>query len=143
MKANSAVRLIGINETYDDPDDFVNLHKIEQFYDVLDTMKGLTAEGEDTDKAQVTGIINLPRISYADKVRLTARYPEVNINAEQVICCVQFMNEVADETFVLYEERNVVSGHATAEPITPTRNPTASTVYTFNHWYFADDPAKT
>ena len=152
MQPGKFIRLIGINEDYSSYDSITSLAKIEELYTLLDTMSGLNDRGEEIRitpenphpaRSTVTGTINVHDIAYSDLMRLQAWYPEVRINAEQVICRVQFMNEVADETFVLYEERNVVSGHTTAEPTTPTRNPTASTVYTFNHWYFADDPSET
>lgn len=63
MKPNTAVRLIGINETYN------SYEEIKHFYDTLDTKKGLTADGETTEKAQVTGTIHIPYsnpIAYAD-----------------------------------------------------------------------------
>ncbi|MBP5467682.1 MAG: hypothetical protein J6Z11_00390, partial [Candidatus Riflebacteria bacterium] len=41
MKANSAVRLIGFNDTYDSDDDTVNINKIYDLYELLDTMAGL------------------------------------------------------------------------------------------------------
>lgn len=128
MKANSAVRLIGINETYNDPDDLVNLSKIDQFYDLLDTMKGLTAEGEDTDKAQVTGNINLPRISYADRERLMAKYPEVNINADIIICKLTFMNET-----VVHDTKNIYAGNTTSFPTIPEKESEIPYTYTFDH----------
>ena len=63
MKPNTAVRLIGINETYN------SYEEVKRFYDILDTKKGLTADGETTEKAQVTGTIHIPYsnpIAYAD-----------------------------------------------------------------------------
>jgi ribosomal protein L15 len=47
MKPNTAVRLIGINETYN------SYEEIKHFYDILDTKKGLTADGETVDKASL------------------------------------------------------------------------------------------
>ena len=63
MKPNTAVRLIGINETYN------SYEEVKHFYDTLDAKKGLTADGETTEKAQVTGTIHIPYsnpIAYAD-----------------------------------------------------------------------------
>jgi hypothetical protein len=64
MKPNTAVRLIGINETYN------SYEEIAHFYDILDTKKGLTADGETVVKAQITGTININTISYANYITL-------------------------------------------------------------------------
>ena len=87
MKDNTEVRLIGINENYN------SYEEIKHFYDLLDTKKGVTFEGETVDKAQVTGNIYIDEISYSNYVELSARYPEVKINAKRIICTVIFKNE--------------------------------------------------
>ena len=76
-----------MDETYD------SWQEINSFYALLDTMKGLDYEGIVTDKAQVTGVIHVPDIPYADYIRLSANYPEVVIDAEAIVCSVTFMNE--------------------------------------------------
>jgi hypothetical protein len=125
MKPNTEVRLIGINETYN------SYEEIKHFYDILDTKKGKTADSETVDKAQVTGIINIDTIAYADKVTLENRYPEVKINADKILCTVIFKNE--DKIF---NTKVVVDGASiSAEEVgIPAKASTVQYYYTFNSW---------
>jgi hypothetical protein len=87
MKYNSAVRIIGMDESYE------SWEEIKAFYELLDTMSGLDYEGVTVNKAQVTGKIYVPNIPYADYVELSAKYPEVVINTDAIVCTVNFINE--------------------------------------------------
>lgn len=125
MKNNTAVRLIGINETYE------TAEQIKHFYDILDTKKGLAADGETVNKAQVTGVINIDTISYANYTSLLARYPEVKINAKQIICTVIFKNEGT-----IHETRNVPLGNTISAPNIPEKASTQSHYYEFKNWLY-------
>ena len=104
MKPNTAVRLIGINETYN------SYEEIKRFYDILDTKKGLTADGEITEKAQVTGIIHVATIPYAEYIRLSARFPEVTIEPDRIICTVSFY--AADNKTIINRQNIIQGGNA-------------------------------
>jgi hypothetical protein len=121
MKPNTAVRLIGINETYN------SYEEIKRFYDILDTKKGLTADGEIEEKAQVTGTINIQRITYAQYVECLERYPEIKINATQIICTVNFINENST-----HDTQNVVQGTEASTPTTPIKASTQQYYYVFD-----------
>ena len=125
MKDNTEVRLIGINEKYN------TYEEIKHFYDLLDTKKGVTFDGETTDKAQVTGNIYIDEISYSNYIELSARYPEVKINAKRIICTVIFKNEDT-----IFDIKNVISGNSisTNDIATPTKQSTAQHYYVFNSW---------
>lgn len=124
MKAKSSVRLIGIDETFDD------VNKIKELYDILDTMSGLDNTGSYVAKAQVTGTIHINEITYKDWVTLSARYPEVTINPSIIRCQVQFYNDG-----VLYKNIWVIINNKISEVIIdPTKESTESTVFTFDHW---------
>jgi hypothetical protein len=127
MKPNTAVRLIGINETYN------SYEEIKHFYDILDTKKGLTADGETVDKAQVTGTINIQSIAYADKVALENRYPEVTIKAAEIYCTVIFKNipNVLEPEREEIFTRTVLAGTT----ITYDMIPTPSKIGTAQHGY--------
>lgn len=128
MRDNTTVRLIGINENYN------TYEEIKHFYDLLDTKKGLTADGETVEKAQITGTINIDTISYANKCILENRYPEVKINAKQVICTVTFINEGS-----IHKVENVVSGYTATNPTTPVKLPPESQYYyyyIFERWTY-------
>ena len=125
MKDNTEIRLIGINETYNSYDE------IKHFYDLLDTKKGVTFDGETVDKAQVTGRINIEIINYADKIKLEERYPEIKINAKTILCSLVFKNEG-----VIFNTKVVpVGSSVTVEEIgIPTKDSTIQHYYIFNSW---------
>lgn len=125
MKNNTAVRLIGINETYE------TAEQIKHFYDILDTKKGLAADGETVNKAQVTGTINIDTISYVNYTALVARYPEVKINAKQIICTVIFKNEGA-----IHETKNISLGNTISAPNIPEKASTQAHYYKFENWIY-------
>ena len=104
MKPNTAVRLIGINETYN------SYEEVKRFYDILDTKKGLTADGETTEKAQVTGTIHVATIPYAEYIRLSAMFPEVTIEPDRIICTVTFY--AADNRTIIKQQNLTQGGNA-------------------------------
>lgn len=151
MKAGTQVRLININETYEDT--YVNgtlvkaWEQVKEFYDLLDRHYGINFNNSSTKpKAQVTGIINIDTISYKDYIELTARYPEVTINAKQIICTVQFYNEgqsypsensainIALTTSLTPSNKLVINGQQIPAPQMPTKAETISHYYTFDKW---------
>lgn len=137
MKAGTEVRLININETYS------SLEEIKEFYDLLDRHYGINFNDSPTrPKAQVTGVINIDTISYRDYVILTARYPEVTINAKQIISTVTFYNEgkaypatnIALETALDSANKLIIYGKPIEPPANPTKEATQAYYYTFTHW---------
>lgn len=123
MAPGSAVRVIGFENTFNATED------IENLYDLLDTMKGINAQGEDVDKAQISGKIHIDTITYADWVRLSNRYKDIQILANQIICKVTFMNE--DKVFNV---QNVIRGNDASDPGIPEKEETAQFYYIFENW---------
>ena len=140
MNPGTEVRLININETYS------SWEEIKEFYDLLDRHYGINFNDSPIrPKAQVTGIINVNTISYRNYIELTSRYPEVTINAKQIICTVTFCNNgstypsinIALDTKLdatnnlLIIGKSIPREHVPADPI---REPTQECYYTFKHW---------
>ena len=123
MKYNSAVRIIGMDEKYESWED------IKAFYELLDTMSGLDYEGLTVDKAQVTGKIWVPDIPYADYVELSAKYPEVVINTDAIVCTIKFINEGE-----VHNTQNINQGFTGSVPEDPTKSETQQYYYIFNKW---------
>lgn len=125
MRANSVVRVIGIDDTYD------SVEKIKILYNKLDEMSGYDAYGRHTEKAQVTGTIHIDEIYYKDYVELTARYPEIIIDVKdnKIKCVVEFYNEDA-----LFNKQEVYINNAAMDPGVPEKAPTQQYYYTFNSW---------
>jgi hypothetical protein len=57
-------------------------------------------------------------------MELTARYPEVKINAKQIICTVVFKNEGS-----IHKTESVVSGYTANKPTTPVKLPPEDQYY--------------
>lgn len=128
MKYNSAVRLIGIDETYEKWED------LRDFYELLDTMQGLDSEGLTTAKAQVTGKVFVPHIPYAEYTEFSARYPEVIINTDAVVCSVTFINNGE-----IFNEQLVNQGFNAYYPGDPTKPETQKNYWVFNSWKTDDN----
>jgi hypothetical protein len=92
-------------------------------------------------KAQVTGIINIDTISYKNYIELTARYPEVTINAKQIISTVQFYNDerlyktvnVALETELNEAKKLIIKSNTVSAPLNPTKDSIQSHYYIFEN----------
>lgn len=137
MKAGTEVRLININETY------TSWEEIKEFYDLLDRHYGINFNDSPIrPKAQVTGIINIDTISYKNYTELTARYPEVTINAKQIISTVTFYNDgkeyhtlnAALTTALDSANKLTIIGKPIYAPTDPTKASNQAHYYTFEHW---------
>lgn len=128
MPDNAAIRLIGINEEYS------SAEAIRAFYDKLDTMSGLDPNGETLPGLpQVTGVIYVDEITYADYISFLARYPEVKINAKKVLCTVNFYNEdtLFNSQIVVWDRLNPAKA---VDPGIPEKSSTQQYYYIFNSW---------
>lgn len=132
MAANSRVRLIGINWTFE------SLDAAKETYDLLDTMRGLDENGNNTDGAQVSGTIYIPTLTSLEYDALKARYPSVEITygEMQMVYTVSFLNE--DGT-PLYTEL-VKDGDSAYDPVTngnietPVKEESNGTRYKYAGW---------
>ena len=123
MQPGAAVRLIGFEESVSD------VQEIRDLYDLLDTMTGINAQGEDVPKAQVNGRIYIDDIKYEDYASLMSRYVDIQIIANHIWCTVKFINDGEE-----YNTQIVDRGHAATAPADPTKEPTAQYYYTFEGW---------
>ena len=76
IDANSRVRLIGFHWDLDSEDE------IDELYDILDTMRGLDENGNNTAHAQLAGTIHVPSGSQSVFDAFRERYPDVIITAD-------------------------------------------------------------
>ena len=124
IPAGAAVRLIGIDT------EFSSTEEITQFYNRLDEMSGINQLGDNVETAQVTGIIHIKEIYYADLMRLSARFPEIIIDAERINCVVRFLNDGV----LIGEPQIIIKGNDAIAPATPSRAATQQYYYTFRAW---------
>ena len=87
IPTNSRVRLIGFTT-------FVNsTTEVEEFYDYLDTMRGLDESGGNVDTAQVSGTITgLDTITGAWLAQMQARYPFITITYNHITSNLFYYN---------------------------------------------------
>ena len=126
MPANSRVRLIGFTMTMSSTSD------VDDFVDLLDTMRGLDESGNNVETAQISGTINgLGTITGAWLASVHAKYPNLTIGYEHITSNLYYYNY--DGSSLLYTEE-ITDGGNGAYAGTPTRTATAQYTYTFAGW---------
>ena len=125
MPANSRVRIIGFTLAVTSTDE------VEEFYDYLDTMRGMDESGNNTDKAQVSGTITgLGTITGSWLAEMLERYPYINIEYEHINSVLRFYNG----STLLQTQEITDAGDGTYTGSTPTRSQDAQYTYTFAGW---------
>ena len=125
MPANSRVRLIGFSMTVSTTDE------VEDFYDYLDTMRGLDEAGNNLDTAVVSGTITgLNTITGAWYSAMKARYPYIQIEYQHISSNVYFYNGSTLLTTVSVND----GGNAIYSGSTPTKAQDAQYTYSFVGW---------
>lgn len=124
MAANSRVRIIGFTMAVQSTTD------VEDFFDYLDTMRGLDEQGNNLDHAVVAGTITgLGTITGEWLAQMNARYPNVNIEYEHISSKLFYYN---GET--LYYTETITDGGNGTYSGTPTKSATAQYTYAFAGW---------
>ena len=131
IQANSRVRILGLNLT------LTTTAQVENFYDYLDTMRGLDENGDNLDKAVVSGTITgLGTITGAWLAEMNTRYPDINIEYEHINSNLYYYNY--DGTSLLYTQ-TISDGGDGAYTGTPSRTATEQYTYTFIGWSLDKD----
>lgn len=126
MSANSRVRIIGFSLAVTSTQD------VEDFYDYLDTMRGLDENGNNLDNVVVSGrITGLDEITGAWLAEMQARYPDIVIEYNHITSNLYYFNY--DGTTLLYTETIFDGGDGTYSG-TPVRTATEQYNYTFVGW---------
>lgn len=125
IAASSRVRLIGFTMEVESTSD------VEDFYDYLDTMRGLDESGGNLDHAVVQGTITcLGTITGAWYAEMLARYPYITIEYEHISSSVYFYNGSTLLDTVSVND----GGDATYSGTTPTKTQDAQYTYSFAGW---------
>lgn len=130
IQPNSRVRLIGFDWAFD------STAEIFEFYDYLDTMRGLDEAGNNMDKAQVSGTIHVENITGAELEQLQSRYPYITVTFEHIVSKLYYYN--FDGSELLYTEDIVNGGNGTYSS-KPKRPSTPQYEYTFAGWSKTQD----
>lgn len=126
INANARVRLIGFYWTATDA------AEIESLLDKLDTMRGLDENGNNMEKAQVSGEIHTGSLTGAQIAAFNARYPYLKITADHVSSTLTYMTY--DGSSVVKTVTYLDSVAQDTAPAVPSRAQTAQYTYTGIGW---------
>ena len=126
IEANTRLRLIGISWEFESAD------AISDFYDILDTMRGLDEQGNNMEKPQVSGKLHVSDLTGAEMATLQARYPTIQITFDHIKSYCYFYNY--DGTTLLYTASCLDGADAVYSGSTPSRSSTAQYTYAFAGW---------
>jgi len=126
MPENSRVRILGFTALAESTDD------VEDFFDYLDTMRGLDESGNNLPAPVVQGTITgLGTITGSWLAQMNARYPDVTITYQHISSVLSYYSW--DGETLLHTE-NVADGGNGTWGGTPTRTSTAQYSYSFVGW---------
>lgn len=126
IPANSRVRLIGIDWEAGDADTLMGIVSL------LDTMRGLDENGNNTDMAQVSGTIHVDTVTGAQVAEIQSKYPDLKIAFEHITSNLYFYNY--DGTVLLYTQAIIDGADGAYSGSTPSRPSTAQYTYTHAGW---------
>lgn len=125
IQPNSRVRLIGFDWKFD------NTAEIFDFYNYLDTMRGLDEAGNNMDVAQVSGTIHVADITGTELAEMLSRYPYINITYDLITSKLYYYNY--DGTELLHTEEILDGGNGTYSG-KPSRPSTPQYTFAFAGW---------
>lgn len=126
IPAGARVRVTGLERTFEDAADIL------AFYDLLDTMRGLDENGNNTEKAQVSGTFTIAELTNDELTEVRERYPNIQIQYEHAHSNVYFYDDSGNtllKTVTVYD-----GGGAAYSGSNPTKASTAQYSYSFSGW---------
>lgn len=126
IPAGARVRVTGLERTFEDAADIL------AFYDLLDTMRGLDENGNNMDKAQISGAFTVAELTNDELAEMRERYPNIRIQYEHTHSNVYFYDDSGNtllKTVTVYD-----GGDAAYSGSNPTRASTAQYSYSFSGW---------
>lgn len=126
IPAGARVRVTGLERTFEDAADIL------AFYDLLDTMRGLDENGNNTEKAQVSGTFTIAELTNDELTEVRERYPNIRIQYEHTHSNVYFYDDSGNtllKTVTVYD-----GGGAAYSGSNPTKASTAQYSYSFSGW---------
>lgn len=126
IPVGARVRVTGLERSFEDAADIL------AFYDLLDTMRGLDENGNNTDKAQISGIFTIDTLTGNDLAEMQERYPNIKIQYNHFTAQVNFYDDSGStllKTVTVYD-----GGDTTYGSSNPTKASTAQYSYSFAGW---------
>ncbi len=126
IPAGARVRVTGLDRTFEDAADIL------AFYDLLDTMRGLDENGNNTEKAQISGTFTIDTLMGNDLAEMQERYPNIKIQYNHFSAQVNFYDDSGStllKTVTVYDGGDTAYGSSN-----PTKASTAQYSYSFTGW---------
>ena len=126
IPAGARVRVTGLERTFEDAADILS------FYDLLDTMRGLDENGNNMDKAQISGVFTIDTLTGNDLAEMQERYPNIHIQYNHFTAQVNFYDDTGStllKTVTVYDGGDTAYGSSN-----PTKASTAQYSYSFTGW---------
>jgi hypothetical protein len=131
IPASSRVRLTGIYWECDDAEE------IEDLLDILDTMIGMDAYGNNLEQAQVSGTIHTYSLTGAEIAGFNERYPYIEVTADHVTSYLTYKSY--DGSSTIKTVTCIDGSPQESAPSGPSRSSTAQYSYTFVGWNTQQD----
>ena len=126
IPVGARVRVTGLERSFEDAADIL------AFYDLLDTMRGLDENGNNTDKAQISGIFTIAELTNDELAEMRERYPNIRIQYEHTHSNVYFYDDSGNtllKTVTVYDGEDAAYSGSN-----PTKASTAQYSYSFSGW---------
>ena len=126
IPGGARVRVTGLERTFEDAADIL------AFYDLLDTMRGLDENGNNMDKAQISGVFTIDTLTGNDLAEMQERYPNIHIQYNHFTAQVSFYDDSGStllKTVTVYDGGDTAYGSSN-----PTKASTAQYSYSFTGW---------
>ena len=124
LQAGARVRIFGFSWQMEEAGD------IEDMFDILDDMRGLDQNGDNTDSAQVYGSIHVPNITGDVIAHANERYPDVTITYDHVTATITYR----DNDGTILGTETIYDGAAPEETPVLTTKEDGRYYYTFLGW---------
>lgn len=126
IPAGARVRVTGLDRSFEDAADIL------AFYDLLDTMRGLDENGNNTEKAQVSGIFTIDTLTGNDLAEMQERYPNIRVQYNHYTALVSFYDDTGSTLLKTVTVSD--GGDAAYGSSNPTKASTAQYSYSFTGW---------
>lgn len=127
MEENSRIRILGFNKT------FSNFEEAKAFFDVLETMRGLDENGNDTAiKNAVRGTIFIDTLLGSEYASLKDRFPSISVTYNHISSVVYFYSKDGSE--LLGQAFSLDNSPVSYPNVNPTAESTAQYLFSFSGW---------